>query len=245
MATSYNKIISRNLHLPLAQAVAFRSVSHNPYVNISLDDWFYQNYPLRSQHYPLLYLYRNHPCIVIGRHQNPWTECNSKLVGIYPDQVPLVRRRSGGGAVYHPEISGSASRLGRLVAYHHFTLLFHSKLQQLAQMLTPHTNGLRSNATASVRSSVINLSQINNAITYDNLCSKIASTFTKTFHPKINNEELLDINPNTESNYPGIASLRNELKSWDWIYGKTPDFEIHQSSNLSMGKVVCMISKSL
>ncbi|RDD41543.1 Lipoyltransferase 1, mitochondrial [Trichoplax sp. H2] len=140
-----------------------------------------------------------------------------------------------------PEISGSASRLGRLVAYHHFTLLFHSKLQQLAQMLTPHTNGLRSNATASVRSSVINLSQINNAITYDNLCSKIASTFTKTFHPKINNEELLDINPSTESNYPGIASLRNEMKSWDWIYGKTPDFEIHQSSNLSMGKVTISV----
>jgi lipoate-protein ligase A len=43
----------------------------------------------------LLLLYVNEPCIVIGRNQNPWREVN-------PDSsFPVLRRASGGGAVYH------------------------------------------------------------------------------------------------------------------------------------------------
>ncbi len=46
-----------------------------------------------------LFLYRNDPCVVIGRHQNPWIECD--LAAMQRDGVPLVRRQSGGGTVYH------------------------------------------------------------------------------------------------------------------------------------------------
>ena len=44
-------------------------------------------------------VWRNSSCVVLGRHQNPWTECN--LVRMAEDRIPLVRRISGGGAVYH------------------------------------------------------------------------------------------------------------------------------------------------
>ncbi|KAJ7887613.1 Lipoyltransferase and lipoate-protein ligase [Mycena olivaceomarginata] len=48
---------------------------------------------------PLLFLYRNTPCVVIGRNQNPWKEAN--MQALRTRDVPLVRRRSGGGTVYH------------------------------------------------------------------------------------------------------------------------------------------------
>ena len=47
----------------------------------------------------VLYLWENDPCIVIGRYQNPFSGCN--LQRMEEKQVQLVRRHSGGGAVYH------------------------------------------------------------------------------------------------------------------------------------------------
>jgi len=44
-------------------------------------------------------LYRNRPSVVIGRYQNPWRECNVREMS--QQGVGLVRRRSGGGTVYH------------------------------------------------------------------------------------------------------------------------------------------------
>lgn len=43
----------------------------------------------------VLFLYVNAPCVVVGRNQNPWAEAS-------PDgKAPVLRRVSGGGAVYH------------------------------------------------------------------------------------------------------------------------------------------------
>lgn len=47
---------------------------------------------------PLLYLWRPAPVVTIGRHQNPWKEC--VLQRLEDDGVALVRRRTGGGAVF-------------------------------------------------------------------------------------------------------------------------------------------------
>ena len=47
----------------------------------------------------LLLLWRNDSSVVIGRHQNPWAEC--QLRHLWGSKVSLARRRSGGGTVYH------------------------------------------------------------------------------------------------------------------------------------------------
>lgn len=47
----------------------------------------------------MLLCYINDPCVVFGRHQNPWLECN--VHAAEKEGIALVRRNSGGGTVYH------------------------------------------------------------------------------------------------------------------------------------------------
>jgi lipoate-protein ligase A len=86
----------------------YTSHSHNPYLNLSAEHFLLQNSHPDST---VLFLYTNDPCIVIGRNQNPWLEVNLGLLRGFTARtgggdaggrsVSLVRRRSGGGAVFH------------------------------------------------------------------------------------------------------------------------------------------------
>ena len=49
----------------------------------------------------ILYFYINGNAVIIGRGQNPWAECN--LAAMDRDGVQLVRRITGGGAVFHDQ----------------------------------------------------------------------------------------------------------------------------------------------
>ncbi|XP_061693760.1 lipoyltransferase 1, mitochondrial [Syngnathoides biaculeatus] len=73
------------------------SQSNDVYENLSLEDWIEANVDL--QRLNVLLLWRNTPAVVIGRHQNPWKECNLSLVR--RSGISLARRRSGGGTVFH------------------------------------------------------------------------------------------------------------------------------------------------
>lgn len=88
-----NKWLSRTVQ----EIIVYRSLSHDVFVNLALEDWIFQHVELTNKR--ILLLWRNKPCIVIGRHQNPWMETN---INILKDMnIKLARRRSGGGAVYH------------------------------------------------------------------------------------------------------------------------------------------------
>ncbi|CAJ1087460.1 lipoyltransferase 1%2C mitochondrial [Xyrichtys novacula] len=77
--------------------LVLRSESTDVYQNLALEDWIDANVDL--QQHSILLLWRNQPAVVIGRHQNPWTECS--LPAMRRAGIPLARRRSGGGTVYH------------------------------------------------------------------------------------------------------------------------------------------------
>ncbi|KAK0106776.1 Biotin/lipoate A/B protein ligase [Cadophora gregata] len=85
----------------------YTSRSPNPYLNLSIEHYLLQKSPADAT---ILFLYTNRPSVIIGRNQNPWTEVNLGLLrneqGILQNadhRVQLVRRRSGGGTVFHDE----------------------------------------------------------------------------------------------------------------------------------------------
>lgn len=79
------------------QKSVFISQSTDIHRNLALEDWFYRNYNFRNHH--LLLLWKSDPCVVIGRHQNPWIEAN--ISSMENNGIALARRNSGGGTVYH------------------------------------------------------------------------------------------------------------------------------------------------
>ncbi len=72
------------------------SDSFNPHLNLATEEWIFHEMDPSAQ---TLFLWRNEPTVVIGRSQNPWSECN--LTQMKEDGVHLARRGTGGGAVFH------------------------------------------------------------------------------------------------------------------------------------------------
>ncbi|KAL8992566.1 MAG: hypothetical protein Q9188_007559, partial [Gyalolechia gomerana] len=91
------------------------SRSHDVAANLSIEHYLLQKSHPDST---VLFLYMNRPCIVIGRNQNPWLEVNHALVrrnvapisfsahldqgsASFKEKIKIIRRRSGGGTVFH------------------------------------------------------------------------------------------------------------------------------------------------
>lgn len=68
--------------------------STNPYFNIAAEEYLLKNF---SQQ--IFMLWRSIPSIIVGKHQNALAEINRDFT--IKNNVAVVRRLSGGGAVYH------------------------------------------------------------------------------------------------------------------------------------------------
>lgn len=66
----------------------------NPYFNLATEEYVLKNFADDS-----FMLWRNEPSIIVGKHQNTLAEINLDYVNAH--QIKVVRRLSGGGAVFH------------------------------------------------------------------------------------------------------------------------------------------------
>ncbi|CAH0695380.1 unnamed protein product [Spodoptera exigua] len=261
----------------------FMSQSTDIFTNLALEDWMYRNMDFTNHH--VMMVWRNEPCVVIGRHQNPWLEANIPLLN--EREIALARRNSGGGTVYHDrgnlnitfftprerydrkynlelikralfrgfgiksiinerqdmivrdkyKVSGTAAKLGRLTGYHHCTLLVNANKADLSRALAKREHGIQTQATASTRSEVANLSEMDNRITVDSLQTAVGYEFLRTAALSLQDGGTSQIskqrgfqyiNP-TDDWFPGLADIKNELQSWDWNFGKTPVFTVSRT----------------
>lgn len=260
----------------------FISQSSDIFTNLALEDWIYRHFDFSKHH--VLLLWRNSPCVVIGRHQNPWSEANVSRLS--EDGIPIARRNSGGGTVYHDggnlnltfftprgrydrranleligralatefgirtnispredillegdykQVSGTAAKLGYPNAYHHCTLLVNVNMPNLHDSLHKEDDGIHTTATRSLPSIVRNLSEVYSGLTVDHVLGAVGREYLRTDAAGRNSgtttlsrRGFQLINP-SESWFPGLEKLRQDMSSWNWRFGKTPRFDVTRS----------------
>ena len=69
----------------------------DPAVNLALEEVLFQR--LGPGFPGCFLLWQNGPSVIVGRHQNAWEEVDRAWLA--ERGVPVVRRNTGGGAVYH------------------------------------------------------------------------------------------------------------------------------------------------
>ena len=80
----------------LSKVKVYVSKVHDPAFNLAFESYLLKH---NTPDTMIFYLWQNDKTLVIGRHQNPYKECDLKKVK--RDNVTVIRRPSGGGAVYH------------------------------------------------------------------------------------------------------------------------------------------------
>lgn len=101
-------------------------------LNLALEEWAVRNLDLEQEDYLLFYINRN--AIIIGKHQNTIEEINSKYVN--EKDIQVVRRISGGGAVYHDEGNLNFSFLTKFSteSIHNFAKFTHPVIKTLQSL---------------------------------------------------------------------------------------------------------------
>lgn len=237
----------------------------DPYTNLALEEALLENVETNGE---TLFFWVSHPCVVLGKNQNPWVEAN--LQDMERDNIALTRRCSGGGTVYHDagnlnlslmrpradyeastcyevmirvlaqlgieaeregpnslfasgrKISGHAFCLRKNVSLHHATLLVDADLERVGHYLGSGLNVLSSRAIASVPAEVTNLSTSRPGLAMDEVLGALAQGFS-------GQADVTRHAPTGRCDPGVLKELEEKHRSWEWVYGHTPMFEVEQA----------------
>ena len=244
-----------------------------PYWNIAVE-----NYLVEHAESVTLYLWRNRRTVVIGQNQNPFSECN--VEALEADGGYLMRRKTGGGAVYHDDgnlnfsfvvskalydqtrqfsviqravesfglhtelsgrndilaegrkFSGNAFSKGRVNDLHHGTILIKGNMDDLARYLKPKPAKLQKHGVASVRSRVVNLSELNPEINAESLVPRLKEAFEAEYSEYSEYSDYSEI-----IKRPEVRALHDHFASPDWKYGRWHTFTAQRSAQFDWGGV--------
>ncbi|WP_318472532.1 lipoate--protein ligase [Photobacterium leiognathi] len=132
------------------------------------------------------------------------------------------------------KFSGSAYRETMDRGFHHGTLLLNADLTRLANYLNPDKKKLEAKGITSVRSRVINLSDINPDIHHDNVCEAIKEAFFTHYGERV---EVEYISPENLPDMPGFSEKYQNQSSWEWNFGNTPQFMHSMDERFAWGGI--------
>ena len=80
----------------MSQLHYLTSPQYDPFLNRAVEQYLTDH---QEEDTVTMYLWKNQQTVVIGYNQNPYSECNVQL--LLDEGGHLMRRGTGGGAVYH------------------------------------------------------------------------------------------------------------------------------------------------
>lgn len=241
------------------------------WLNLARDGCFLEN---NKKGDVILYFYVNKNAVIIGRNQNAWKECS--IANMDADGVQLVRRHSGGGAVFHDngnlnfsfitdekhydlnrqmrvilnavsklglkaelsgrnditvdgkKFSGNAFSLAKGNRSHHGTILVNADLTKLSNYLCVSKEKMRSKGIDSVRARVCNLCELSSGLTVEAMRRLVIESFIEEYGAA--SEYVFDGTALAE-----VEERRERLASWEWRFGKTPQFDFETDKRFSFG----------
>ncbi|MGR3220874.1 MAG: lipoate--protein ligase family protein [Candidatus Anammoxibacter sp.] len=119
------------------------------------------------------------------------------------------------------KFSGSAHRFKKNAALHHGTLLLTIDKDDLHRYLQPSLHSICGKSIPSIRSEVINLTEMSQSISVNDLKQAIFRSFREEYQNPVSQ---LDTTAAIDRNV--IRNILKEYETWDWHYGKTPPFKI-------------------
>lgn len=250
------------------------NTSNDPAYNVALEAYAFQKLTDIDE---IFILWINEPAIIIGRHQNTIQEINKEFID--KNGIHVVRRLSGGGAVYHDlnnlnytiisnntqegafdfqtfskpvidtlaklgvkaeftgrndlEINGQKFA-GNAQAYYKGRMMHHGCLLFDVDMsaLKVSKDKIESKGIKSVRARVTNIvDHLSDKITVQEFSDAILAQM-KEEYPEMDEYVLSD------AELSEIQAMRdNQFATWDWTYGKAPEYTIERGVRYPAGKI--------
>ncbi|KAJ53834.1 lipoate-protein ligase A [Clostridium tetanomorphum] len=132
--------------------------------------------------------------------------------------------------IENKKFSGNAFYFDNDKAYHHGTLLVNSDLNKLNKYLKVSKEKIESKGIDSIRSRVVNLSDIIESITLEKVIHSIKKSFSKVYDGKI---EQLQLSLEKDE----VEQLVKRYSSWKWIFGESPNFNVNFTKRFSFGEI--------
>lgn len=251
------------------------SNQYDPFLNRAVEQYLTNNQKVGTV---TMYLWKNERTVVIGYNQNPFAECNVKL--LLAEGGHLMRRGTGGGAVYHDlgninfsfvadkslydvrrqlsviqdallsygleaeisgrndltcegrKFSGNAFAKGQRNDLHHGTILIKTNSEMMQRYLNVDKAKLMKHGVSSVRSRIVNLSELVPELTSENIKQPLTASFEKIYGSKA---AIIDFNDVAQ--LPEVQAIREEISSHAFLFGRWEQFKTTKKAHFAWGNV--------